>query len=177
MALASSGDPRYEEFLARLQEGRYKRVSLQTIAKACGIDLKEFSNWWNKASTQRAIAVAQTSTVEIVKDLVQDARTVQAVCERCDGMTFVTAPAGLPKSTPGYKSMKNGDETVWIRTCPNCVNGKVSKPGDTHARDKVLEMSGLIRKGAAVNVNINNLGGASHASAISALDDAMSIDV
>ena len=176
-ALATHKDPRFQEFLNRITENRYKKVGLQTIAKACGIDLSEFSNWWNRESTQRAIAVAQLSSVAITEDMAEDAKSVHTTCERCDGMTFVTAPAGLPKDTPGYKAIIQGEETVWIRTCPNCQKGKIRRPGDTHARDKLLEISGLVKKGGGVQVNVNNFGGATHASAVQDLDDAMCIDV
>lgn len=181
LAMAASGDPRYQEFLARLQTRRYDRINLATIAKACSIDLAEFNNWWNKESTQRSIAIAQTRSVEIVRDMTEDARSVNAVCERCDGLKFVTAPQGLPADTPGYKPSQYYDEeagrtiTMWVRDCPNCTDGKVRRPGDAHARDKVLELGGLIKKGPGVSIT-QNFSGAAHASAIGALD-VMTIDV
>lgn len=176
-AMAASPDPRFQEFLDRILTPRYKKVSLACIAKACCLDLKEFNDWWNRESTQAAIAVAQTGSLDITCDMVVDARSVNAVCERCDGMTWIGAPQGLPLETPGYRPMQSGDEVIWIRDCPNCSGGKVRKPGDTHARDKVLEMSGIIKRGAGVNVQINNNGGASHVSAVSSLDDVMTIDL
>lgn len=176
-ALACSADPRFQEFLSRIQTNRYKRVSLQTIAKACNISLKEFSDWWNRESTQTAIAIAQNSSIDITEDMVGDARTVEVACERCDGMTWIGAPAGLPIETPGYRFMQSGDEIVWIRDCPNCKSGKTRKIGDSHSRDRVLELSGLIKKGGGVNVNVNNFGGASHSSAVADLDKVMTMDV
>lgn len=176
-ALACSADPRFREFLSRIQTNRYKRVSLQTIAKACSIDLKEFNDWWNRESTQTAIAIAQNSSVDITSDMVADARTTETACERCDGMTWIGAPAGLPLETPGYRPMQSGEEIAWIRDCPNCEGGKTRKIGDSHSRDRVLELSGLIKKGGGVSVNVNNFGGASHASAVADLDGVMTMDV
>ena len=178
MALASSGDVRFQTFLDRLQNPQYKKASLQSIAKACNIDLLEFNQWWTKAATQAAIGRAQMGSLKLAEDLVEDAKSIFSTCERCDGMTWVSAPAGLPDETPGYRLISGkGKDEMWVRDCPACSDGRVRRPGDTHARDKVLEMSGLIKKGGGVNVNVNNFGGATHASAISALDDVMTLDI
>ena len=41
-----------------------------------------------------------------------------------------------------------GYEEKWIRDCPVCDgSGKSRKPGDAHARDRILEMSGIIQRG------------------------------
>ena len=58
-ALAASPDVRFQKFLDRVMTPKYRRASLATIAKGCGIDLLEFNQWWGKASAQRAIAEAQ----------------------------------------------------------------------------------------------------------------------
>jgi hypothetical protein len=168
-ALAESEDPRFKEFLERIQERRYRRMALQTIAKGCNITLAEFGKWFNQASTQAAIATAQQASLKVVEDMVEDAMTVDVVCDRCDGMTWVAAPAGLPPETPGYRSMTgDGGIIVWIRDCPVCTLGKVRKPGDAHARDRTLEMAGLIKKGPGVVINQSF--GNSHASAVNDLD-------
>jgi hypothetical protein len=178
LALAASGDIRFQTFLDRIQNPRYKKVNMASIAKACDIDLREFNQWWNKGATQAAIARAQLGSVKVTADMVEDAKSITTVCERCDGMTWVGAPAGLPLETPGYRRMSaDGKEEVWIRDCPACTQGKVRRPGDSHARDKVLEIAGLTRKGGGVNVSISNYGGASHASAVQSLEDVMTIDV
>ena len=168
-ALASSDDPRFLEFLERIQMNKYKRISLQAIAKACNIGLAEFGTWFNKASTQMAIATAQQESVRIVQDMAEDARTIQAVCDRCDGMTWVSAPAGLPDTTPGYRSITVDGEVRWIRDCPVCNKGKIRKPGDSHARDRTLEVAGMLKKGPGIVIN-QAFGGVSHASAVSDLD-------
>lgn len=175
-ALAESKDPRFAEFLERIMMPRYKRISLQTIAKACNIGLAEFSNWWQKQSTHQAIAIVQNAAPQIAADMAQDARSIDAVCERCDGMTWISAPHGLPSETPGYRPITVDGEPRWIRDCPVCTGGRVRKPGDAHARDRVLEMGGLLKKGPGVMIT-QNFGGMSHASAVSELDEAMSFDV
>lgn len=176
-ALATCPDPRFKEFLARISEPRFKRISLQAIAKACSIDLKEFQTWWQRESTQRAIAIAQTKSIEVTEDMVEDARTSDDVCPRCDGLGFVAAPIGLPKGVPGYRQIEAGAEPKYIRTCPKCESGKVRKPGDAHARDRIMEMAGIIQRGKSAVTLVQNFGGASHSSAITQLDDAMTITV
>lgn len=169
-ALAQSEDPRFKEFLERIKMNRYKRISLQTIAKSCGIDLAEFGTWFNKASTQEAISTAQRESVNIVKDMVEDAKSVRTACDRCDGMTWVSAPAGLPPETPGYRSMVGEGNTIfWIRDCPVCTDGKVRKPGDAHARDRTLEIAGMLKKGPGLVIN-QNFAEVSHQSAVGELD-------
>lgn len=178
MALASTPDVRFREFLERISLPKYKRVSFAAIAKACNIDLMEFQIWWGKASTARAIAIAQTRGVKITEDMARDALSIEVSCPRCDGLKFIAAPSGLPAGTAGYKQITMDGEPAWIRTCPDCDEGKVRKPGDTHARDKVLEMGGLIQRGGrtAVVVN-NNFGGAGHDSAVRDLDNVMTVDI
>ena len=180
LALASSSDVRFNEFLERIKERRYARISPQAIAKACGIDLMEFQTWWNRQSSQVAIAKAQNRSIEVVEDMIQDARSSEDVCPRCDGLGFVAAPAGLPGDTDGYKCIEPEtaqQEAKYIRTCPKCIaSGRIRKIGDAHARDRVLEMSGLIKKDKGPLVSLN-FGGASHSSAVSSLNDAMPMTI
>ena len=178
MALATSSDPRFREFLDRIQTKRYKRMALQTIAKACGIDLKEFSEWWSKASSQQAIVEAQNGSIAVVQDMIEDAKSTLAVCERCDGATWIPAPQGMDPETPGYRPMQGAEgEVLWIRDCPVCQKGKVRKIGDPHSRDRILEMSGLINKNKGMVAIVQNFGGQSHSSAVTDLDDVMPLDL
>ena len=179
LALAACGDIRFKEFLERINMPKYRRASLATIAKACNITLSEFNNWWNRASTQRAIAVAQVGSVMITRDIVEDARTQEVFCPRCDGLGFIAAQPGLPSNTPGYRMLEPTDDDEglkYIRDCPQCKTEKVIKRvGDAKARDQILELSGLVKKGAAVQI-VQNFGGASHSSALSGLDGLNTID-
>ena len=181
MALAECSDVRFTEFLERIMSGRYRRVSLQTIAKACGIGLTDFADWYQKASTQRAIATAQIRSSRIAEDMATDAESTTTACPRCDGLKFVAAPAGLPVDTCGYRMIEKGGmgyEEKWIRDCPVCDgSGKSRKPGDAHARDRILEMSGIIQRGKSAVQIVQNFGGAAHSSAVQDLDSAMTIDV
>jgi hypothetical protein len=139
----------------------------------------EFNAWWNKESTQRAIAIAQTATVKLTEEMVEDASASKEFCPRCDGLGWVGAPAGFPKETPGYRLLSKGPEgDKWIRDCPKCDgSGSIRKVGDAKAKDTLLEMSGIIQRGKAAVSITQNFGGASHASAISSLDEAMTIDI
>lgn len=182
-ALALHIDPRFQTFLERLKNKSFKRISVQTIAKQCGISLLDFQNWWNRATSQQAIAIAQQGSMVVVEDMVEDAKSSKVACPRCDGLTWISAPPGLDKKTPGYRLMEEGNplENIadkYIRDCPECNDGTVRKPGDAHARDRVLEVSGLITRGKGVAVNINqNFAGQTHTSAVSDLDKAMTIDL
>jgi len=175
LALACSKDIRFKEFLERIQSRTYNRVNLATIAKACCIDLQEFTMWWKREATQRAIAEAQMGSVMITRDMVEDAKSKDVPCSRCDDLGFVAASPGLPSDTPGYKAI--GDNQ-WVRTCPSCKGSKtMRKPGDAHARDRILEMAGTIKKDKAGVSIIQNFGGASHASAVDDMNDKMPMTI
>lgn len=179
-ALAQCPDPRFQQFLDRVMNPRYLRVSLATIAKGCGIDMLEFGNWLKKDGVTVALATAQLASPKVVKDMVVDALSKDDYCDRCDNLGFVTAPPNLPDDVPGYKMIQppqNGMDAIYIRTCPKCNGeGTVRKSGDTHSRDRILEMAGAIVRGkAGVNI-IQNFSGASHSSAVSTLDEMMNID-
>ena len=48
----------------------------------------------------------------------------------------------------------------WVRDCPKCgATGQTNKPGDSHARDKILQLNGFDKKSSGVTVAINNYGG------------------
>ena len=178
-ALSTTEDPRFKEFLERISDYKYRNVSLQAIAKGCLIDLSDFSKWWRKSCSQRAVAIATEKSVKITSDMAQDAMSVSVACAKCDGLGWVSAPPGLTEDNQpeGYRSMQSGKEEIWIRDCPNgCTAGKVRKPGDYHARDKILEMSGLIQKGKGIQIN-QNFGMATHASAVANLKDIMTLDI
>ena len=180
LALSSSPDVRFQAFLERVMTPRFLRVSLATIAKGCGISLLEFQEWWRKASTQRAIAQAQIASPELVTDLIADSRTREDVCDRCDGLGTLIAPPNLdPDQVPGYRLIKEATldmDAIYHRTCPRCAGiGKIRRSGDSHARDRLLEMAGLKGSRNAASVVVN-FGGASLSSAVTLLDDAMSID-
>lgn len=193
-ALATSPDPRFRKFLDLMSSPR-RIVKIQTAAKQCGIDLAEFQNWFSKAASQIAIAEAQLRAAGIVSDMAGDAATKDEYCDRCEGLGWIAAPDGLPVETPGYRVLgfksvpvhgkdedgnKFPDEQVAImcRTCPKCKGQmSVRVAGDEHARDKVLEIAGLITKGSKGASVTVNLGGASHTSAVQGALSALTIDV
>ena len=175
-ALALNSDPKFQEFLERIRHKSFKRISIQTIAKQCGISLLEFQSWWNKASSQSAIAKAQQASSIVVEDMIEDAKSKSGACPRCDGLTWISAQPGLPNKTPGYRLLEKGNvlegvQDKYIRDCPECQDGTVRRPGDPHARDRVLEVSGLIQRGKGVNISLNQqFSGQQHSSAVTDLD-------
>lgn len=190
-ALATAPDKRFQMFLELLGSARNgKPLTLEQIAKKCSIGLMEFAGWWQKASTQRAIAIAQLKSAELAADMVEDARSTQAACDRCDGLTWITADDGLPPDTKGYRILRmvtpkptkdNPDPEeypLWRRDCPACDGlGKVRKIGDEFSREKSLELAGLVNKKGGGIAIINNFSGAGMPSAVSRLHNAMTIDV
>lgn len=148
-ALAVATDARFREFLRLVGEPKYSRYALATIAKTCDISLPEWADFWRKSQLQRALAEATNAIPGLTADLIGDAATRHDVCERCDGRMEV-------------KTDEEDSKGRQIRRpCPSCnATGTIRKPGDTHARDKLLEMTGLTGKrgGAAVVINQNFAG-------------------
>jgi len=193
LSLALSPDPRFTQFLERVSDPKWntlpwgKAKSLQTIAKGCGISLQEFNNFGQSVAVQRALAIAQKGVASITTDMTIDAQSTMISCERCDGLTWVNAPEGLPESTPGYRIWKFDRRTdsegnvieipVFIRDCPVCrAEGRVRTPGDEFSREKLLDMTGLIQKKGPMVAITQNFAGQSMASAVSRMD-AITIDV
>ena len=154
-ALACSRDPRFQEFLRRLHQPRYQRYSLAAVAKSCDLILGEFLQFWHDALVESAIAIACSSAPAIVSDMAEDALSSHKSCERCDGLGWVESPAGVsPEMVPGYLGrLSDHLEAPAVRTCPACRgSAKIRKPGDQHAREKLLELAGLTGKRAPVQV-------------------------
>ena len=157
-ALAASPDVRFQEFLDRVMTPKYRRASLATIAKGCSIDLPEFNQQSGKASAQRAIAEAQLASLGVVEGLIEDAKSKDDVCDRCDGIGSIAAPPGLAGNIPGYRLAREASEEhapfspARVPSAP--VRGTVRRSGDAHARDRSMEIAGLSSgaKGAAVAI-------------------------
>lgn len=170
-ALAAATDIRYREFLRLIGEQRYRTWSLAAIAKVCDLSLPEFGDFWRKAQLQRGMTAAINAIPTLTQDLIGDAASQQLVCERCDGFGTVLRDGEDEEDDAERKG--RGTAKQKIRTCPNCKGiGTVRKAGDSHARDKLLEMTGLGKKGgggAAVVIN-QNFGGMGIESATDRLD-------
>lgn len=177
-ALACSKDQRFRSFLGQIGKKVGNRaVSLQAIAKNCGISLAEFNEWTNSTATQQALAIALRRAPKVVEVLADSAVEIVEFCERCDGTGVVTAPSGMNPEPDGYRPAgfdRDGVE-LWVRTCPHGADGKIRRPGSEHAQDRILEIAELVnKKGPGISVAVN-FGGAGHQSAVPALS-AMTID-
>jgi hypothetical protein len=168
-ALAAASDKRYRELLRQMNLPKNRNRKLTSLAKIMEISMTEFTDFLRQASRARALSLAAQRLPDITSDMADDAMTQKEACGRCDGWGFVNInPEELPpldedKPIPGNIKLMG---TRYVRDCPKCDgSGKTSKPGDSHARDKIMEMNGFGKKGAAVAVSINNYGGNSIESA------------
>ena len=159
-ALAASGDKRFREYLRQLNLPKNRRKSCSTIAKIMDISLREFIDFLRSSYHTQAISVAAQRLPAIASDMADDAMTQRDACGRCDGWGFVAV------STDEMPELREGEPIPgnirpmgqrWVRDCPKCDGkGKTAKPGDAHARDKILLMNGISNKSAGVTVAINN---------------------
>lgn len=166
-ALALSRDPRFVEFLRRLSAPRYSRWRLETIAKSCEISLPQFAEFWKSAQQMRALAIAQDGAVEVMDDLVEDAKRQRGICDRCDGYGFVKVEA----DDPFREIDESRPDAMPTRECPKCLGkGMLLKEGSSEARKLLFETAGLSGKRAPM-VQINqSFGGASIESAVDRLN-------
>ena len=141
-----------------------------------------YSNSTNGGAEPRpngAIAEAQLASPGVVEDLIEDAKSKDDVCDRCDDIGSVAAPPGLEGDIPGYVLAREASEehgAIYTRTWPKCAGeGTVRGSGDAHARDRLMEIAGLSPGAKGAGVVIQNFSGASHASAVPVLEDAMNI--
>jgi|WetSurMetagenome_2_1015567.scaffolds.fasta_scaffold01336_9 hypothetical protein len=156
-ALATARDDRFREFLTRIQEPAYRRISLAATAKQVGLSLPEWAEFWQKAQVQRALVKAQDALADITAGIITDALPGLTSCGRCDGFGWVYSESEIPADTPGLDQLAKRT----IRTCPECKGaGRVRKTGDSEARKMILEMTGVAgkRNGPAVQIQ-QNFGG------------------
>lgn len=179
VALAQATDIRFREYLERTMDPRCKHMSLAALAKERDIPLHEMAEFWQKAQHQRALAIAQNGIVEVMDDIVYDARSKDEPCGRCDGFGVVYVEEGMEKFVDGVEKVNPRDPASRsIRACPMCKgNGKVKKSGDTDARKMLLETTGHTgkRSGGAVQI-VQHFGGAGMESAVDKLSK-VSFDV
>jgi hypothetical protein len=178
IALAATKDNRFKEFLRFVgMPVAGTPPSLASCAKRAGIDLNEFQDWALKSANQRSIAIATDRGPRLTALIADNAEEIVEFCDRCDGLGWISAQAGMPLDTPGYEQIgiDAQEQPLFRRECPHGADGKIRRLGSEHAQDKILEISGLAsKKGPMVQIT-QNIGSSSHASALSDLD-AMSLD-
>jgi hypothetical protein len=160
-ALAASGDKRFREYLRQLNLPKNRRKSCSTIAKIMDISLREFIDFLRSSYHTQAISVAAQRLPAITSDMADDAMTQREACGRCDGWGFVNvSETEMPPLPEDGGPIPGGIRPMgarFVRDCPNCSGtGKLKKPGDSHARDKILLMNGISNKSTGVTVAINN---------------------
>lgn len=179
-ALAQATDIRFREFLERAMDPRCANWSLAAIAKERVIAYHEMADFWNKAQHARALTIAQDGIVDVMEDIVYDARTKQTPCDRCDGFGVVYVEDGMAKFDESIEKLDPQDpKSRSIRTCPMCAgHGTMRKMGDVDARRQLLETTGYTgKKSSAAGVQIvQHFGGMGMESAVDKLNK-ISFDV
>ncbi len=163
MSLATSNDKRIREFIRIVNLPPFNRYSLATCAKKLDISMPEFADIWRKSCLASAVALAANRLPEITDHIANDALSQSECCGRCDGWGHVkVSEEEMPPLEEG-QPIPGGIRPMgakWVRDCPKCGgSGQIRKAGDSHSRDKILQMTGFNAKGAGVTVAINNYGG------------------
>ena len=136
IALAAHPDVRFQQFLNMMESEEWSRYSLGHLAKQCEIGLVEFQAFWQDTQRNRAINNALEKLPDLTNDMLDDAKSDETTCPMCDGTGQLEREGKAPK------------------ICPNCAGkGIIRTIGDKHARDKILEMTGAIKKEPQVVIN------------------------
>ena len=165
-----SVDDRVAEAIAKVRTGEWR--SLAACFTTSGIAFVEFVKILAKVQVAQAMGAAIGAALAVNRDMAEDARSRQKLCQRCDGLARVPCEEHDPGAFVDRMAMvevKDEDgrpggereEPVWRRVCPACDGtGKIREPGDRESRKMILEQAGLIRQGAAIQVNLTNYAGA-----------------
>jgi len=128
--LQFSGDERFYRLYDALHDDAYRNTSPGTLCRRFGISLQDLVDVWKEYNTLVGQMYMATHLPQIMADVTNNAKNQDVVCPRCDGL----------------KNVRDGEAES--RICPVCKGeGSVRVPGDPHARELVLEVLGVSRKG------------------------------
>src|SRR6185436_18223102 len=83
---------------------------------------------------------------KVAEDIVEDGRSTQVCCLRCDGFGIIERRADLNDRGEAVEALN--------KTCPTCDgSGSVRKPGDPESRKLQFKATGIVDSKAAVNIN------------------------
>jgi hypothetical protein len=144
-ALGDSESPKYQKFLSALSGTRYRSWNIGTLARKFSITPNELTTIWRDHNLAKGMATIIAGIPRIAADVVEDARSIRAVCPQCDGWRFVQVPEHLQKKF-----------SAKVVDCPNCEGtGMVRKPGSDVDRQRMWEAAGWARKASGVGVQVN----------------------
>ena len=157
---ATASDIRFRNFVELLGNGWYKSYTLATLAKKCDISLPQFAEFWQSSQKTIAIARAQGALPDLFANLIEDAKTKDVTCSRCDGYGFVPESSNSDDGVPAK-----------IRTCPQCKGtGTQKEVGNLHARDRILEATDMRGKRSGGGIQITqHFGGMGIESAVDSM--------
>ncbi len=141
-------DPEVEEVLVALALPEHDALSLATICARAGITPGQLFRAVQAAALARAKVLATLTvadrTPEIVRQALDHAVLHEEVCESCNGTGTYTADPTPRNPNPQPQP------------CTSCRGLGVLKVGPTIEHQKMaLEMAGLLKKAAGINVNNN----------------------
>ena len=146
-ALACAKDANIEPFLYDLMLPKYRRWTATQLAKKHEIKMERLIDIVRDYMHSKAMLALMSGIPKIAADMVQDARSTEVECPKCDGFGII---------------MKEG---IPNRDCPRCKgSGAVRKVGDSDSRKLILETLGWTgKKGAPliqqtfINANVESV--------------------
>lgn len=141
-ALALSNNPKAENFLKDLSNPKYnrKKWTVSAIAHVNGLKPSDLADIYRDYNKSKGAIVAMSGIPEVMKDVVEDAKSSSSVCDRCDGL------GQIEKRTKTIYEGVEQEQIEWLE-CPGCNStGKVRKVGDPNARKILTEMAGYTNK-------------------------------
>lgn len=150
-ALSRSSSPKAQKFLEVLVNPKKSNKSITRLARECGLYPIDVIDILRSYHLTKATEVYISSAPSIAEDIVEDSRTTEIECRKCDGFKEVIHPK------PKYEKDAKGKLVAvdnWV-TCPRCNGtGKERKPGSPHARKQVAEVVGWTKNKASIHIQV-----------------------
>src|SRR5258708_3173859 len=132
-ALHVSSSPKAKRFLRLLLIPRERKLSISRMAAMADLIPVELAQIFRDYYSSQAVMQMVKQLPEVADDIMEDAKSTEIECPRCDGWGKITLQLN-PKSKPARK------------ICPRCDGlGKGRQVGNSDAPQLALEATGAIR--------------------------------
>ena len=176
-ALEHAPDPKFQTFLAARADPAYRGLSFAALCRKFNISLADVDDLWRSHQLHVGMIEMMNHVPRVMIDIVEDAKSHQGTCTRCDGSGTITRDSDIGSGSaeaPRSRGSGSGEERGRVRearpterveglariTCPVCDGTKkVRVIGDKAARDLVFESIGLTgKRPPGVAIQQNNYG-------------------
>ena len=171
-ALALSDSPRAQDLLHDILTPKYRTWTVTALARKHGFSPATMFDLWRGYNTAKGMLTIASGIPEVSKGVVEDAKSIDICCPRCDGW------GEIERTSKTEDSEGKPVTSVEKIPCPQCKSaGSVRKPGDSDSRKLMFEAVGFIKKQNGININIGKVGVESVLDELDSIDASPIIDI